>query len=188
MSPKVNYGDGRGLVVRAAIDLVAAEGLQRVTYRGLAAKAGVTHGVVQHHFPSIEAVLLEALELGVDSTLQHTPTDADLTPSAFTDWVTHLARFDPAFHEFQFQMMLESRRRPAYRAPLRRLYEWYWSAFAGYLESMGIEATDERVRIIFAAIDGLVFHVITVLADDAEGTRAAMEGFQRMLEEIQTDE
>ena len=44
----------------AAIQIAGREGLSAVTYRAVAARAGVTHGLVRHHFGTREQLLNEA--------------------------------------------------------------------------------------------------------------------------------
>jgi AcrR family transcriptional regulator len=50
----------RMALLEAAVDLIAARGFANTTIRAVAAAVGVTHGTVQHHFPSKDA-LWEAL-------------------------------------------------------------------------------------------------------------------------------
>ncbi|MGL5909698.1 MAG: TetR/AcrR family transcriptional regulator [Phycicoccus sp.] len=47
-------------IVDAIIDLVAERGMEGVSVRAVAGRAGVSIGAVQHHFPTKEAMLLAA--------------------------------------------------------------------------------------------------------------------------------
>ncbi|MGL5817052.1 MAG: TetR/AcrR family transcriptional regulator, partial [Phycicoccus sp.] len=47
-------------IVDAVIDLVAERGMEGVSVRAVAGRAGVSIGAVQHHFPTKEAMLLAA--------------------------------------------------------------------------------------------------------------------------------
>lgn len=47
-------------LIRATVDCIAEEGLKGTTVRKVAARAGVTNGLIRHHFDSKEHLLLEA--------------------------------------------------------------------------------------------------------------------------------
>ncbi|WP_170400853.1 TetR/AcrR family transcriptional regulator [Ruegeria arenilitoris] len=47
-------------LIRATVDCIAEEGLKGTTVRKVAARAGVTNGLIRHHFESKEHLLLEA--------------------------------------------------------------------------------------------------------------------------------
>ncbi|MGL5867331.1 MAG: TetR/AcrR family transcriptional regulator, partial [Dermatophilaceae bacterium] len=49
-------------IVDAVIDLVAERGMEGVSVRAVAARAGVSLGAVQHHFPTKKAMLLAATD------------------------------------------------------------------------------------------------------------------------------
>src|SRR5438552_12981604 len=66
------YGAGREALLDAAIRVVARRGLRHLTYRAVAAEAGVTHGLVAHHFGSRDALLLAALRHSVQRSIEVT--------------------------------------------------------------------------------------------------------------------
>src|SRR3546814_17596939 len=70
-SGKPAYGEGRQALIRTAVRLVAREGLGKLTYRSLAADAGVTVGAVQHNFRSMNDVLESALEFCMEKSREH---------------------------------------------------------------------------------------------------------------------
>lgn len=53
--------DRRALIVDAAVELIARDGLQAATVRGVAAHMGASPGQVHHHFKSADALRAEAL-------------------------------------------------------------------------------------------------------------------------------
>ena len=55
-------GDGRVALLEAAIRVGAQHGLRGLTIRSVAAEAGVSHGLVRHHFGSRQQLVDEALE------------------------------------------------------------------------------------------------------------------------------
>ena len=52
----------RALLLEAAEGLMLEEGYAAVTYRAVAGRAGVTGGLVQYYFPTLEALLLALLQ------------------------------------------------------------------------------------------------------------------------------
>ncbi len=81
----VDHDQRRSTIASAAAEAIAADGIEAVTMKGIAERAGVTTGAVTHYFADKDAVLLEALLL-VDASMQrrldealtrgHSPTDA----------------------------------------------------------------------------------------------------------------
>ena len=49
----VSDASGRHALLRATIVIVGHGGLRALTYRAVAAEAGVSHGLVRHHFLSL---------------------------------------------------------------------------------------------------------------------------------------
>ena len=60
-SRTVQYGGGREALLEATVRVVARAGLRKVTNRVVAEEAGVTHGLVSHHFGTRDALLRETL-------------------------------------------------------------------------------------------------------------------------------
>lgn len=59
---KYHHGDLRRALVEAGLDLVREEGVDSLTLRAVARRAGVSHAAPQHHFAD-KATLVEALAL-----------------------------------------------------------------------------------------------------------------------------
>jgi AcrR family transcriptional regulator len=59
---KIDHGERRGQIAAAALRVVAAEGLRGTSLRHVASEAGVTSGMVQHYFPSKDAMIEYAME------------------------------------------------------------------------------------------------------------------------------
>jgi AcrR family transcriptional regulator len=53
----VQYGGGREALLRASAEIIAEGGLRELTYRNVATRAGVVHGLVRHYFGSREALI-----------------------------------------------------------------------------------------------------------------------------------
>ena len=54
--------DTRARVIQAAVDCILDEGFYRASSNRIAERAGVTWGVIQHHFGTREALLIEVFK------------------------------------------------------------------------------------------------------------------------------
>jgi AcrR family transcriptional regulator len=65
----------RDELVRAGAELLEHDGLDHVTLRAIARRAGVSHGAPRHHFPTYAGLLAAIARTGVEDL------DAELTPA-----------------------------------------------------------------------------------------------------------
>lgn len=178
-SDRPRYGEGREALLRAAIRVVATTGLRNLTYRSVAKEAGVTHGLVAHHFGSRDALLEEALRYSLQESLETTALEAGT--GRIEDFASELAGTvdeDPDLQAFQFELILESRRRPELRPYIVELYDFYRGATRRELARLGID--DPAIAdVAYAALDGLVFQQISV--GSPESTRSRIQALCAML-------
>ncbi|WP_416979601.1 TetR/AcrR family transcriptional regulator [Streptomyces sp. T028] len=172
------YGQGREALMAAAIKVVARGGLRKLTYRSVAAEAGVTHGLVVHHFGSRDALLEEALGWAVRRSIE----TSSLVPASgrLEDFAATLAAFiaaDPDLQAFQYELKLEARRRPELQPYVEALYDAYRDAVRDALACFGV--SEEAVEIVFAALEGLVFHQVT--SGDPGRTEQGVEALRGLL-------
>ena len=173
------YGKGREALLDAAIHVVAQGGLRNLTYRAVAAQAGVTHGLVAHHFGSRDALLEEALNYSLQRSLDTAPMDP--ASGSLEDLAAGLAQMvarDPDVQAFEFELVLESRRRPEIRPIVEKLYEGYREAGRRGAASVGITDSDVG-ELIFAALDGIVFQQVAF--GDAERTERLVQSLRQIL-------
>jgi AcrR family transcriptional regulator len=155
------YGEARDALLAAAIRTVARLGLRGLTYRAVAAEAGVSYGAVSHHFGSRDALIAEALQLsaaravGLSSLEPKTGRIED-----FVDDLTTAVEQAKDAHAFQFELALESRRDRALELPVRDLYQLYERAISRELSRIGFGEDAAFARLVFAALDGLVFQQV----------------------------
>ena len=161
-SQRLPYGDGRDALLSAVIDVVAEKGLRGVTYRSVAARAGVNHTLITHHFGSIEGLLAATLEWAVQRSIDETGLArvADFDEK-FADALLASVSSEPELQLFQFEMLLEARRKPELKALLDRLYDNYISTVETALRGRSLDTDDELSRAIFAALDGLMLQFLT---------------------------
>lgn len=173
-APRRHYGVGHEALLEAAITVVAENGLRGLTYRAVAARAGVNNSLVAHHFGNREGLIEAALDWATERTLElFSESASESSDEVFAeDIVTRLAGADPALQLFQYELLLESRRVPQLRAAVHRQYDAYISAWEGALSERGFVRPDRGLaRAVAAAIDGLLLQRLTI-ADEQEITAA----------------
>jgi AcrR family transcriptional regulator len=165
---RVGYGEGRDALVQAAIRVVAQQGLSGLSYRTLAAEAGMTHGSIRHHFASIGAVVAAALESTFDATSGVSPVPTE-PAEVFSNLVEEVLKH-PDISAFQFEVLLAARHSPELARVAERLYEAYRRRIRDDLAGLGVADEDGMVELVLAAVDGIVFQL--VISDGREWERA----------------
>ncbi|MDF6045618.1 TetR family transcriptional regulator [Streptomyces sp. JH14] len=184
---RLNYGAGREALLGAAVRVVARGGLRKLTYRAVAEEAGVTHGLVVHHFGSRDALIEEALAHAVRTSLSTSALEPGTGKVAdFSAGLTEMVTADPDIQVFQYELLLESRRRPELLPPLRALYDEYFAATHRELTRiLPDDANPALMRLVFAALDGLVLHQLVF--DEPTVTDAALEELRALLRLLDAD-
>lgn len=145
------------MLIAATVDVVADAGLRGLTFRSVAARAGVSNGLIAHHFGTRHALLVAAMEWAVDNAIEATQLAGfirgQVTPEDFLASLSDV----PEVHAFQTEMILEARRNEAFRAPISELYERYQQVADCAVRSLGITVDSAPVaRQAFAFLDGVV--------------------------------
>ena len=175
----VRYGEGREALLAATTRVVAERGLRNVTYRAVAEEAGVAHALVRHHFGSRDALVAEAVRYAVDRSVAASALEPGTgSVDDFASGLFDLATQDPESQAFQYELMLESRRRPEIRPLLERVYEHYRQAARDGLARLGVN--DPALGdLVFATLDGLVFQQVTF--GDRRHTEAVTQRLRLLL-------
>lgn len=178
---RMNYGEGREALLNAAVRVVARGGLRKLTYRAVAEEAGTTHGLVVHHFGSRDALIEEALAHAIRTSLHTSALEPGTGKVAdFSVGVSEMVTADPDIQAFQYELLLEARRRPELLTHLRALYDEYFDATHRELTRMlPDDAGRPLTRLVFAALDGLVLHQLVF--GGPETTDAAIEELRTLL-------
>ncbi|MFI2609375.1 TetR/AcrR family transcriptional regulator [Kitasatospora sp. NPDC018619] len=155
-----NYGTGRTALLDAAVRVVARGGLRKLTYRAVAQEAGVTHGLVVHYFGSRDALIEEALTHAIRSSLSVSALGVGTGSAAdFGAGLAEMVDAGPEVQAFQYELLLEARRRPELLPHLRGLYEEYFEASREELRRiLPGPVSHGMARLVFAALEGLVLH------------------------------
>ncbi|MEO3941431.1 TetR family transcriptional regulator [Paenarthrobacter nicotinovorans] len=177
---KLPYGDGRDALLSAVLDVVAEKGLRGASYRSIAARAGVNHALITHHFGSMEGLLAATMEWSVQRSIQETGLSGLAEPDGnFADSLIATVSAEPELQLFQFEMVLESRRNPQIRTLVERLYASYVSTVEEALTRRGLDTGNEAALAIFAALDGLMLQFVTM--SDPARIRAAVHQVARLI-------
>ena len=178
------YGEGREALLAAAVRIVAERGLRNLTYRAVAKEAGVTHGLVTHHFGTRDALIHAALEYSLETSIPAISTEADSgrLDSLFASLAEIVDR-DPGPQAFQYELMLEARRRPELLPHLEAIYTVLHETVRGELERAGIDSDEAFLHLVFSALEGLVFQQTVLGRPDA--TRASLKRLREVLQLLQ---
>lgn len=172
--PRLPRGTGRAALLDAAVRVVARSGLRGLTYRAVAAEAGVNQTLVAHHFGNRRTLIAEALRAATDATAG-TAHPAHVTRlEDFARQLSGAVAEQEELHAFLIELALESRREPDLVDGNRATYDRYFETTRRALEAVGIAATPALARLVFAALDGLVLQQL-VFADPAATDEATAE-------------
>ncbi|WP_416979918.1 hypothetical protein [Streptomyces sp. T028] len=125
-----------------------------------------------------DTLLEEALRWCVTRSIE----TSSLVPASgsLEDFAATLADFiadDPDLQAFQYELKLESNRRPELRRHVDMLYDAYRDAVREALACF--EVPQEMTEIVFATLDGLVFHQVT--SDGPARTEEGVDALRRLL-------
>lgn len=170
---QAGYGTGRDALLAATVHVVARKGLRGLTFRAVAELAGVNNTLVVHHFGTRDSLIEAALEWSVRqsiglSRLEELPASEE----EFCDSIMALFGADPDLQIFQYEMILEARRRPELAPAVARLYESYIDALGEGLRKAGLSAGEGAAQATFAALDGLVLQLLA--GGRTDGMKAAI--------------
>lgn len=175
----VVYGEGRQALLDAAISVVAEGGLRKLTWRAVAERAGVTHGLVAHHFGSREALISAALELAVQRNLDTSRLDTGAdNPEQVAADLFEMAVEDPKAQAFQYELILASRHNPDLVPHIRTLLETYRRNIREAVVMAGLPDDQLFADLVYAALDGLTLGIY------ADGDSARARGALLRLQEI----
>jgi TetR/AcrR family transcriptional regulator, regulator of biofilm formation and stress response len=103
---------------------------------------------------------------------------------ALFEGLAQLVADDPDTQAFQYELALESRRRPELRPALRALYDGYRHALREEFAHCGVGTDDPLVQLVFAALDGLVFQQVCGVNDTTtDDALARLRGIITLLAE-----
>jgi AcrR family transcriptional regulator len=168
--------------MQATVAVVARDGLRGFSQRAVAREAGVASSLIAHHFGSSEGLLRATLEMAAEVSIARELEDVTGDVEALGRGLARDVAADPDLQAFQFEMLLEARRRPELRPLLQRVYDAYRNGVRRELMRMGYdEPTDALARAVFALMDGLVLQ--QVVFDEPAQTERTLERMRLLLQD-----
>jgi AcrR family transcriptional regulator len=179
-------GERATRIVEAMRESVAEVGIAGSTFERVAAKAGVSRGLLHYYFGTKERLVIEILRR--DSRLRMEMLDAPLERAQTVDEVIEvlvsgaadLARDQPSFYAVLFELFVAGRRNPEIRRELAELYDAARTHVAAALrrkQAQGVLAlrfdAETVVSYMFAATDGGVMQAFTDPDHDFTGMRSS---------------
>ncbi|MET9558485.1 TetR family transcriptional regulator [Streptomyces sp. NPDC006645] len=167
----------RERIIAATLDLIAEEGLARVSHRKIAARAGVPLGSMTYHFGGIDELLREAFGRFTDHIVAvfdarlSVPTDRDQAREAVADLVHALSEGPQRDLILTQELYTLAARRPEYR---ELTHEWMRRSRI-HLER---HFDPDTARQLDALIEGLTIH--RALAREPHGRDLTLEAITRI--------
>jgi TetR/AcrR family transcriptional regulator, regulator of biofilm formation and stress response len=150
-----------------------------VTYRSVAAEAGVTHGLASYHFGSREEMIHEALTWATRNAIRDAGIAQAKDLTQFADELPALMASRPDDAIFQYQLALEALRRPELLQDIQRSYDGYITAVRESLSRFGLPDDVAMASLVFAMLDGI--NLQHLIYNDEERTRRAVEVMRVLL-------
>lgn len=162
----------RQRLLAAAAELIPERGWTAVSTRVLAERAGVTPSVVHYHFPSLPALLNEAVVglmrqvlAEMDTFLAGTSTPADAVDAMLAS-VDQYTGADPLSLLF-IEAYLAATRDESLRGQIAEVVVGFRNRFGRWLGERGVPAPEETAAVLTAVVDGLLLHRGLGAAPDA---------------------
>lgn len=152
---KYHHGNLRPALVRAGLDLLEAEGLDRLSLRACAERVGVSHTAPKNHFGNfaglLTAIAVEGYAMLLQEMRRDLPDDAsqaDQRNAAFRGYVA-FARAHPALFELMFSRRKLDFADPVLKAPLAACAEVLRTVSAGMIwDKMDTPEAETRAQML----------------------------------------
>ncbi|GAB7006784.1 TetR/AcrR family transcriptional regulator [Nocardioides sp. AN3] len=146
----------RDRLLDAAIEIAGRDGLEAVSYRSVATRAGMAHGMVRHYFGSREGLLNEAFRRAAQQDASSAMLRADtvesfaesLVSSLNQSWERPVMQFDELVQAIRGVLPMDN---------VVRQYDDYLGAIGGTLRALSISDPDgDASALLMATLDGIV--------------------------------
>ena len=130
-----------------------------------------------------DALIVAATEYSLGPAIEVTNLGES---GSIDDWAKDVPRVlidEEELTAFQFEVILESRRRPELKGAVRDLYAGFRKAMLADLRAHGVEADKALATLVFAALDGLIFEGLAL--NEPQTTRAAIRRLRELLKSAQ---
>ncbi len=164
------YGEGVAAIRAAALAIATERGLHAVTLRAVAERAGVSHGLVRHHFGTRDGLISATVAEAASRTMY----------LEINDEAPLSSRIDRTLGELrvQYSTMLSE---PGTEA-IDDVYAQYRAEVGQWLDRHGAAADEDTVLLVVAALDGLALQRLSRGDEvDVDGAFAALSRLIRQL-------
>ena len=180
MSASRSRGEAtREAILRATAELVAEAGWSGFSTRDIAARAGVTQGVVSYHWRSKDDLVREAALAAAADSLEPVTAALREAPSVRAALERSLAlveaiRGEPALTLLLFETMLHAARDAELREALAAMIRDFRAELAAALGREGVAEPESLAAALSAAWDGLLLHAVVDGSLDVAEAGAAL--------------
>ena len=179
---RTSRSSGRDAIVRAVYDTVVEHGFGEVKARQLAEVAGVSPGLIHHHWPNLDALVVEAFELFANEVVALTTAAVDprSNPRQQLDCLLDALLPDPDAPEVALWMeaACQARRQPALAEAVRHTNQSLTDLVTAILaqgNALGTWSCDDTTLTaggLVAIIDGIAFHALVLETMPGKTARA----------------
>jgi DNA-binding transcriptional regulator YbjK len=180
----------RRALLDATVRVIGRGGIAAVDHRAVAAEAGVPLGSTTYYFDSKDDMVARALEhvaeREADRLRAETATgtldvvSAELLPERLADVVLDAWAADRVTLLAQYELYLESARRPDLRPAAERWDRAYRDLLRHALELLGTPDPDRRAHLLCASLDGLLLDHVATAGDPTALRTNAIELIERL--------
>ena len=170
MAARMSVAERRGLLVDAAIKVMAREGVPNTTTRMIVAEAGMQIGVFHYCFRSKEELVLECMRTitdrnfeAVGGVLQQASTPEELIALAIETYWTYIRR-DPMEHLVTYELTQHALRLQGGEGNARAQYRSYIEGMEAFLTAVSATGgfawqapVPMLARYVLAVIEGVTF-------------------------------
>ncbi|WP_457957233.1 TetR/AcrR family transcriptional regulator [Amycolatopsis sp. TRM77291] len=177
-TPQPDQMSTRERLLQAVIEIAGREGQHMVTYRSVAARAKVAHGLVRHYFGTRDAMLAEALRQAANQDISAANL-AVATVDDFARGTVEALGSDMTLQLLQYDLILNAIRGGDKQAAFD-IYGRYISEVARTLRNVGIDDPGgEWATLILSVLDSLILQ--HALYDSPERTEAILARLRELL-------
>ena len=182
-------GGARERILRATLELIAADGVGAVTNRRVATAAGVSLGSLTYHFASQTELLHESLMLYVEEETtrrEEIARELAMREPSVAEVAQEIERLvagaaDIAQQIAELELHLHAARDPALREASRRCFAAHEQIAAAALATLGVSHSEHAAATVVALMTGLAVRRLAGGGHDAQGTSEALLTLMRGL-------
>jgi AcrR family transcriptional regulator len=163
----------------AAIHIASTQGLDKVTYRSVAAQAGLSHSLVRFYFGTGEAMITQALERAAQLDIDEAKIVSESVEEFGRDFLAVLEG-ERQRGMLQFDYLLRAVRGGLPVERVTGLYDVYIGGVSKTLDKVGIDdPTGAIAGLVLAAVDGMLLQ--HAIYNDVERTERLVEQLREVL-------